>query len=374
MSQPSTQRPPQVTLAGSVVIFASVLVVLSVWEHVSNLRSLESREAIERFLASPTGSGTGLDVEGVIRLSQTISMVAAGCATATAALGWYVMRRDKTARLVLSVLAVPLFLSGLTLADSRFASSFVAAGAAMLWIWPAREWFDTGQWTPPPSRKSRAVEEERRTPWPPARSTPPSRDLPPPGRGAGPPTGPATGPAGQVTPYAGSTVATSDDRPGHPHPWGAIPRERPRAIVSAVAITTTLSVLVALFAVLSMVLVGTSPELLMEEVERQQPELLDAGLTVEQVRTSAYVGGALCLVLCAIALTFAAFVALGREWARRGLMLTAAFCAGACLLAALTSLVAVPLVPGAAAIATVVLLARPESRAWCRSGGPSRRS
>jgi hypothetical protein len=246
----------------------------------------------------------------------------------------------------LAVLAVPLFVTGL-LVDS-FAASFVAAAAAMLWLSPAREWFATGQWTPPPTKESRAAELERRGPRP--------DGGPPPllGRSTPPPAGPPL---------------------GSPLTAGAPPRtpaqDRPPAVVAAVVLTTSLSVLVALLAVLQMVLVGMSPELVVEEWERRWPDLAESGPSLAELRVAGLVAGGVQLLLCTLALTFAGFLTVGREWARRGLMATAAFCAGVGILA--TPFVPPALLVVGAAIATVMLLARPETRAWCGRGRPSQR-
>ena len=67
-------------------------------------------------------------------------MVAAGCATAAAILGYQVLRRSRSARLALTLLAVPLFVTGLV--TGGFTSSVVAASAVMLWFQPARDWFN----------------------------------------------------------------------------------------------------------------------------------------------------------------------------------------------------------------------------------------
>lgn len=360
----STQRPPQVTLAGSVVMVASVLVVLTVWEQVSGLRSLETREAIERFLSEPPGNGMGLDVERVIGLLHVAGLVAAACACAAAVLGWFVMRRDKTARVALAVVAVPLFVTGFV--AGGFASSFVAAAAAMLWLSPAREWFATGRWTPPQPRRARPSD-DRRPSWPPAPSP------------SGPEDGPAAPTAGPGTPPPSSTPYASPHQPPQPPgqqaqpyaaPWPqqvrqpARPEHRPAAVVTAVVLATAMGALVALVAVLAVIVVGMSPELVMDELERQRPELVADGISMAQLKASTYVSGGVCLALCALALTFAGFTTVGRDWARRGLMLTAAFSAGACFLVSLSAPVA--LIPAAAAVATVVLLGRPEARAWCR--------
>ena len=49
VSTSAPPRPPQVTLAGWMIIIGSVLVVVTVFEVVSDLRSLETREGVEAF-------------------------------------------------------------------------------------------------------------------------------------------------------------------------------------------------------------------------------------------------------------------------------------------------------------------------------------
>ena len=167
VSTPTEQRPPQVTLASSIVMFASVLVLLGAWERVSTLGSLETQESIRSFLAEPPFSSLGLDVPGASDLLRVLALVAAASACATAILGWYVRKPDRSARLGLSIFAVPVFVSGMTVGG--LASSFVAAGAAMLWLTPGREWFATGRWTPPAPRPEPAARDaaaSRRTPSP----------------------------------------------------------------------------------------------------------------------------------------------------------------------------------------------------------------
>ena len=166
-------RPRQVTLAGSLVMAASVMLVLSVFERLGDLRSLESRTAIERFLSEPPGSDLGLGLESALAITRSISMVTAGLATAAAILGWHVLKRNRAARVWLSILALPLFLCGLV--TGGFLASVVAASVAMLWLAPARHWFDGT--TPMATLKA-----DRRAAWSPrpASTSRPSR--PPPRR------------------------------------------------------------------------------------------------------------------------------------------------------------------------------------------------
>ncbi len=123
-TETTAPRPRQVTLAASLVMAASVLLVLSVFERLGSLRSLESRTSIQRFLSEPPGSSLGLGTEAVLDIVRTVSMVAAGLATAAAILGYHVLKRNRAARVGLSVLVLPLFLCGLV--TGGFLSSVVA--------------------------------------------------------------------------------------------------------------------------------------------------------------------------------------------------------------------------------------------------------
>lgn len=368
MSRSTEQRPPQVTLAAAIVIAASVMVLMSAWGRVSGLRSLETRESVEEFLSGAPGSEMGLGREDVLAILQVSSVVAAVCAVTTAILGWYVLKRDKTARLALLVAAVPLFFTGLVIGG--FASSFVAAATVMLWMEPAREWFTTGRWTPPPPRQ--APEREQ-----------PTRDDPltPPWLG---PTGGSTStgqssPPPFPTPYAepgGPQSSTRTLAPGQPDPrtaqavGHAAGQRRPGAVVAAFVLTVVSSLLVGLFAVLAMLVVSLAPEMVMEEFERQASGDV-ADLTLAQIRTSTFFTGAVCVLASAAALVFAGFAMARRPWARRGWLVAAAASAGACLFVVIASPAAVSglavLMPGAAAIATVVFLRRAEVRRWFES-------
>ena len=378
-------------MAGSVVIFSSLLVVVTASDQISRLRSLDTRERMERTLAGPIGDVLGRDLESYIRLTHAMGLVAAACATATAVLGWYAMRRDKTARVVLSVLAVPVLLSGLFLGG--FASSFVAAAAAMLWLWPAREWFATGRWTPPPPRPTSAARASgtsgtttRPTSWPPTppTSSPGSRP------DAGPDSRPDAGPDSRPDsphgsspsqapphprpygePFAGQHATPYPPAPGRPPAGGVTADDRPTSVVVAVVLATVTSAVVGMLALAAIIVAAMSPNILVEAWEQQQSALGSDGLSESQVRSSVLFAGGVGLALCGLALTFAGFLSVGREWARRGLMATAAFSAGSCVLVTFTAPQA--LLPAVAAVATVVLLNRPDAQAWCRSGPRRRR-
>lgn len=326
-------------MAAWMVIIGSIVVVLSVWEQVSGLRSLETREAIEAFLAEPFAEGLGLDVESAIRLLHVSAMVTAGLATAAAVLGWHVLQRNLAARLALSIVALPLFLSGMT--SGGFVSSLVAASVVMLWLSPAREWFSTGRWTMPTPPRAADAEQPPVTP---AQSQEYDAPASAPDRSAPSQAGPSYVP---LPPQAHARRALHD---------------RPAALVSAFVVTVVGAGLVLVMVGFSVLVMAFSPELLTAEIERQRPELLEGGVSIDQLRTATFVLGAICMAWCTAALVFAGFAMAGHGWARTALAVTAAASAGACLLSCLYTPVA--LLPGLAAIATVVLLRRPEVRTW----------
>jgi hypothetical protein len=396
VSQPTKQRPPQVSLASGIIMFSSVVVLLTAWERVTSLGSLETQDAIRDALADAPFSSIGLTVSSTTELLRVLCMVAAASACATAILGWYVRKPDRSARLGLTLFAVVVFVTGIP--AGGLAGSFVAAGAAMLWIQPAREWFATGRWTPPaPAPAKEKGKDAGRAdrgasgpadPWgrPPAGSDAPpvppstpsdtSPSVPPPAsRPFGEPGPPAQqhpvgGPA--ESPYGQPYPSGPDPHRPAPAPYATGPapdwqrrqllQARPGAMVAAFVITVVTAGGLLGLSLLWLAIAGFSPDFLRSVMEQQQPELLDDGLSLEQVRTTVFALAGAFVVWCVVALVLAGFAMARREWARRGLMVSAAFSAGACLALVLnTPLV---LLPAAAAVATVVCLRRVEVRRW----------
>ena len=107
------ERPAQVTMVGATVSVACVLVVVTVFDYVSGLRSLDSRDSIASLLAEPPGSDLGVSVNDAIAVLRILAFITAACATAMAVLGITVLQRSRSARLWLTVLSVPLVLAGL---------------------------------------------------------------------------------------------------------------------------------------------------------------------------------------------------------------------------------------------------------------------
>ena len=129
-----------VTIAGWLVVGGSIGVVVGAFVQVAGLQSLATREAVEKYLAEPPGDTLNIGVHDVLDIIRVLATIAAVCAAATAVLGYQVLQRSRAARLGVTVLAVPLFLTGLV--TGGIAPALVAAAVVMLWFQPSRSWFD----------------------------------------------------------------------------------------------------------------------------------------------------------------------------------------------------------------------------------------
>ena len=335
-------RPRQVTLAAALVMGASGMLVVSVFERLGDLRSIESRLAIEEFINQPPGSDLGLDLESVLDILYVVSMIAAGLATAAAILGFHVLKRNRSARLGLSVLAVPLFLCGLV--TGGFLASVVAASVAMLWLSPARHWFDgTTPEAVPSSPSSPSGPSTTRQPAP---TAPP---LPPPGP-----------PATQLPPPAWPAYAATQPPPWVPAP--ARPPRRPTAVAAACAITWACCALAALMSLLLVGVLAADPDGLIAEMHRQNPTLVDQGVSDGTLRSASWVTAVVCLVWAVASGLLAVLAFQRRRWAAIGLVISAAIVGLFCLVG---SLLSPPLVvPGLLAAATVALLLQSSAQRW----------
>jgi hypothetical protein len=126
-------------MAAGFVIGGSILLVLTVFDTLTGLRSVEMRDELTETLSSPTFRDLGITVGEALTGMRVGLMVAGACAAATAVLGVYALQRSRPARLALSVLAVPILLTApLT---GGLMGALVAAAILMLWSGPARDWF-----------------------------------------------------------------------------------------------------------------------------------------------------------------------------------------------------------------------------------------
>lgn len=332
------------TLAAWLIMVGSLVVVAMVFDRIGGLHTLETRQSVERFLAEPPGADLGIGVDGVITVLRVVSMVAAGCATAAAILGYQVLRRSRSARLALTVLAVPLFLTGMV--TGGFVSSVVAASAVMLWLQPSRSWFEgrapavpappAARQAAPPSSEPPAQQSPVQQPW---TQQPPVQQ-------------PWAQQAWTHEPAGGSATRPAADRP--------------RPVVAACALTWVSSGLVALGLLLTAVVLAVDPDLLLDEVHRQRPDLAEQGVSDGMLIGVSLAMSAAIVLWCVAASVLALLVFRRVDWARVVLLVSAGVSAALCLVGLVAGgfLLVVPL---AAAVGTFLLLVRPDTRPWFQS-------
>lgn len=352
------------TLVGWMIIIGSVFVVFGVFDVLGNLRSIETREMVEGYLDESPGNTLGWSVATGLEALRITAMVTAVCAAAAVVLGWFVLQRNTGARIALSVLAVPLFVSGMV--TGGFVSSMVAAGVVLLWMQPARSWFK-GETPPQPVPLGRDDRGARA--WGQQPSDPNDASAPR-----------VTAPVAAGSP--GSTGARPVEGFGDQPTWqapintyglpvaGPSPSRRPGAALLAAVLTWVFAGFSLLSGLASMFLLATDPDALLGDAEEMVAQLEEQSgnsgqeLTAEMLTNSMMLVGSM-LIVFSLAACIAAFLMMRRR-PQGAVVLTvvAALSAGFCLLGAL---VVPPLaLPGLASLAVVLLLRRREVRAWLR--------
>lgn len=378
--QDAGARPSQVTIAGWVIAVASVMLVISVFDTMGNLNSVDTRDQVTRALTTGSARDLGLSVDDALEVMRWSLFVSGAAAAVTAILGIFVLQRHTAARVVLTVAAVPVVLT------SPFSGGFlgvlVGASAAMLWTRPARDWFAGRPVTQSPwSPFSRAREETPRE-----RAVPPAfRPLPPSGA-VGPLDQPdSSEPAGETPPppppmpgWGGAAGPTSAVGSGqHGRPVGADwPPPYAHALTTPLTAGTTQQVptQVRVACILTWVFAGLSAAgyvLLgvaiavdrgeMLELMRENASVQDTSLSDDTLIAALVVVSALTVIWCLAACVLAALVWRRHLWAWRLLLVSAGVAAAVCLLALPLSLLHL-----AACGVSVGLLVRPSTRAWIR--------
>jgi hypothetical protein len=326
-------RPGQVTMAAWMIMVGSAIVVLSVFDQLGSFNTVEAREGIEKFLGEPPAKGLGLSTDAALTLLRVMAMVAAGCATAAAVLGWHVLKRHRPSRVALTVVAVPLFFTGMV--AGGFFSSLVAASALMLWTRPARDWFDG--------------------------VTRPRREVVHPSGAREPGSEPATSQASrsQAAPYAGFGALTG---------VGTADRTRPAQVTWACLLTWGFCAMTIVTLVAGAVGLIADSSGAIDEAMRQNPDLVDAGMSERELLIGAVLVIGALLIWTVLAIVVAWFVWKGRDWARVILICSAGLAAGLGVLAVLINVIALPLLI-AGGVAMRLLLGR-QAAAWCRPKAP----
>jgi hypothetical protein len=411
MSEKASARPSQVTMAGWTAVIGSVLLVLTLFDAMSNLRTVEFRDSIDEFLSTPPGSGLGLEIGQVVEIMRVLMLFSGAAAAAAMVLAIYVLQRNRAARVGYTIAAVAIVLTAP--AVGGFLPILIAFSAVMLWTRPARDWFagrpvtagSGGLFGSRPSARGRdgaslSSSEDRpdgEQAWPRMPEGSSDRPAPPPTEGFGTPGtqgqgrpgggpsygqgqsqgGPSSPQGGYPPPYGppgqgpwpppqyGQQYGPGYGQPPHGQQYGGpyYPQQygygygpggggdkRPASVTTAAWVTWVLSVLTVLgFVMIAVVMVAARSQFL--DRLRQDPTFQEMGVPADQVVAALWVLGTLA-VFWSVAAMVLAWLAYRRvSWARITLVVSA-------VISGLLSLVAFPvgLLNALGAFAVVVLL------------------
>lgn len=327
-------RPRQVMMAAWLVGGGSLFLLFAVAGTLGELNSVAYREEVEDFLSTRE---LGIDLSTALSVVRGM-LFATGAAAAAAIVGAvYAARRDKPARIVVSIAAAVVFLAG-SIAEPLLAA-FVAAGATLLWSGPANDWY-AGR----PIRQPRPLGM--------------GRDREQGSEAAGPegasPTADAAPAAPGTSPFDASPTTTQQ---APPRPVAAARRrgQAPQEVLTAALITATVSAGVVLGMVFDTARYLTNPETLSEAYAESG---MDARGIGEDMLTLGLVVGAVVFIGWAlIAIGLALMTVRGHSWARIMLIVSAATAGLLTLVVGFGQPLA--LIVAVACAATVWLLLRP---------------
>jgi hypothetical protein len=354
-------RPRQVTTAGVMGVVGSALVVLSLFDALQRLRSVEMREAVDEFLAEPPGEGLGVSTGWAIDVLHGLVLFSGALAAVALVLAIYVFQRHQAARIGFSVVAALLLIT------SPFSSGamamIVAFAAIMLWGQPARDWFAGREPAPVPSAAAER-RSERPDPWALPGARPDStEEAPRPPEQSGAPAQqppPAAYPFGS-RPDPGWAPPAHDQQPGRPT-WAAgtaqDPDRRPASVIVATALTWLFAGLTTfLFSIIVLMLMFGQDALV--EAVRANPQFDEMNVSMDDLLAVLWVASAIAIFwsLSAVILAVLAFRRIG--WARIALGVSAAITALMSISAQWAGLIMI--IPAAA---TVGLLFSRSASAW----------
>ncbi|WP_123222656.1 hypothetical protein [Nocardioides pocheonensis] len=350
-------RPRQVTIGGWLVAIASAMLVVTVFDTMARLHTVDTRDELTRVLTTGSTRDLGISVADALGVFRAALFVAGAAAAVTGVLGIFVLQRHTAARIVLTIAAVPVVLTAPF--SGGFLAILVGGGTALLWSRPARDWF-AGR---PPTRPEVGSVPVQPAPQPPVRrpeSAWPPPTIAPPRPSASPGSAPAPTPgwgrqSAQPASWPPAYVTAPAPAPGT--------RDVPTQVRVACILTWVFSALTGgLYLLISVALLADRGGML--KLLKDNPTVRDTKLTDDQLVAAIVTVGVLVVLWCLAAGVLAALVWRRHAWARTLLMVSIA-------VAFSVELVGFPytLLHLAAAVIAFRMLLRPVSRAWFRGAG-----
>ena len=362
-ADPAPPRPRQVLVSGIVAAAACALLVLTLFDALTRMRSAEVRDTVSQSLAGH--NDLGVSVSQVLAVMRAVTYVSGALAAAGVVLAIYALQRHRGARAGLSVVAVVLVFTATLVAG--LLPLLVGLATLRLWSRDSRDWFDG---RPARARQQRPVasDDSRRVAAPPPSEAGATASWPSSGTPATPtaPGGadePAPGPHRPApSPYAFGAPPTQrlPIPPSRPTPEerGQADGSRPAAVALACRLTWLLCGLLVVFLLLvAVVLTGDSAALL-RELDRN-PRISALGASDRELLDALWLVVALGITWALAAMALAALAYRRVDGARVALVVSAVLAA---LLGA--PLFIVGWVHAAGAVTTAVLLLQRPAREW----------
>ncbi len=372
-----TGRPQQVTLGAGTVIAAGAIHVLSSFDDMSSLRTVESKDRAQEIIKSAANSGFSLTQTQVLDLMHAGVLVSGAAAAAAVVMGIYALRGHRAAPPTLIGISALVVLGSL-LTDPLM-GMVLAAGTMILWSGPARDWF-AGR-PVRPSRVESAMAESRRSgaagPATGAKAPPePPSASPPPQPGA--PSAP-THPVAQPPPYQPAPSHPRPYQPPHQRPgqplYGQQPSRQqpplqrrtgagavPGVVRAAALITVVASTMVAMLYVLCLLLLAVAREPILTEL-RKNPDVQRVDLGGADLVAVVAIASVILLIWSLSALVLAVLTWRGHNWARILLMMSSVVMVLLCVVGLPVSL---PLLLAGGVVVTLLMM--PQAREYFASG------
>jgi hypothetical protein len=138
----TARRPRQVTLASLIAGFGALLVLVNIFVVMADWGSTSIREGVEDALDSAPLGSAGISVDTALEMLRIMLMVVAAGCVAAVVLAIYTVRRNRSARVGLTVLASAWALLSLAFGLAGLLLAPIAVGCViLLWSAEARSWF-----------------------------------------------------------------------------------------------------------------------------------------------------------------------------------------------------------------------------------------
>ena len=316
MTAPSLIRPPRVTTACLFVGLSCAMLLFYVTSTLSNWGSIEVQDQVKKVLAAEPLKSSGLAITDVMSWLRWALMGAAAVAVAGIVFAIYTARGHQASRVILTVicgLASLVFLTGGLF--GLLPAAFAIGCGIYLWTADSRQWFAVK------NGKATLAEKPRADPF------------------ANP---------GFETPRSAAPQAAEDPQP--------------KAVLGAGLVALIMSAMVALVSGMNAVFYAVAPDeyvRLFNDNALMRDTVSQAGMTAAELARALFIGCSIALIFSLAAVAAAGATLAGKRLGRNALV-------GLTVVTVPISIVAFPvgLVWTAGAIVTLVLLKRPDSRAW----------